>query len=47
MWQIRILESGPCGAEGEEKTRYPQGLRGTDDILILSRSAERFKAEVP
>ena len=43
-YEFIIYENGPCGAEGEEKARYPQGLRGTIDILILSGSAERFKA---
>ncbi len=47
MWERRILESGPCGAEGEEKARYPQGLRGTVDILILSRSATMGSAHCP
>ncbi len=47
LWQIHIFENGPCGAEGEGKTRYPQGLRGTVDILIILCSAEWFKAEVP
>ena len=39
VWELRIHENGPCGAEGEEKARYPQGLRGTVDVLIISCSA--------
>ena len=43
MWQLRIHENGPCGAEGEEKARYPQGLRGTVDTFIVSCSAGQVK----
>jgi len=39
LWQIRIFEKGPCGAEGEEKARYPQGLRGTVDLTMIARLA--------
>jgi len=47
LWQPRIHENGPCGAEGEEKARYPQGLRGTVDTFIVSCSAGQVKAKVP
>ncbi len=45
-YEFIIYKNGPCGAEGEERARYPQGLRGTVDVLIISCSAEPFKAEV-
>ena len=39
-----FLKMAPAVRREREKARYPQGLRGTVDILIISCSAERFKA---
>jgi len=44
LWQILILENGPCGAEGEE-VRHPQGLTGTVDTYIKANRASPSQAQ--